>query len=119
MAAHGVSRGIERIKRNEPRSGERARHSPFSLAPSGTRRFFGPVPTAHAVGYPLPLLRSYFHDFCDVQILICAQIGRSSRTRLDGSGPFNLISPARWMAESTARPNNFQRLMPLMERFAL
>jgi hypothetical protein len=47
------------------------------------------------------------------------QIGRSSRTRLDGSGPFNLISPARWMAESTARPNNFQRLMPLMERFAL
>ena len=76
MVAHGVSRGIERIKRNEPRSGERARHSPFPSphpgSPSGARRFFGPVPTAHAVGYPLPLLRSYFHDFCDVQILICA-----------------------------------------------
>jgi hypothetical protein len=24
------------------------------------------------VGYPLPLPRSYFHDFSDVQILICA-----------------------------------------------
>jgi len=38
---------------------------------------------------------------------------------LDGTGLINLISPARWTAETIARPNIFSDLMRLMERFVL
>ena len=34
-------------------------------------------------------------------------LGDSARTQLDGPGQVNLISPARWTAEPTARPNIF------------
>jgi hypothetical protein len=38
---------------------------------------------------------------------------------LDGTPVFNLISPARWTAETMARPNIFSDLMRLTERFVL
>jgi hypothetical protein len=44
MAAHGVSRGIERIKGNEPRSGERARHGVFLSPHPGLDDFLAQFP---------------------------------------------------------------------------
>jgi hypothetical protein len=38
---------------------------------------------------------------------------------LDGTPVFNLFSPARWTAETKARPNIFSDETPLMERFVL
>jgi hypothetical protein len=52
-------------------------------------------------------------EFCAK--LACCQL----RTRLDGTRLNNLLSPARWTAEPMARPNNFQRLTRLTERFVL
>src|SRR6185437_4077373 len=50
-----------------------------------------------AISSPFPLLSP-------VQSLLF------SRTQLDGVALFDLISPARWMAESMARPNNFSAI---------
>ncbi len=45
--------------------------------------------------------------------------GNHPKPQLDGTRMLNLISPARWMAESTARPNIFSDLTELTERFVL
>jgi hypothetical protein len=44
---------------------------------------------------------------------------RDPKPPLDGTGLVNLISPARWTAESKARPNIFSDLTELTERFVL
>jgi hypothetical protein len=59
-------------KENEPRSGERT-WSAFFFRPIRGSTISRLGPTAHAVGYLLTLLRSYFRKFCAVQILICAR----------------------------------------------
>jgi len=68
MVAHGVSRGKEGSKKTSRGAAKERRQSIF-LRPSGACRFPNRIPTAHAVGYLLPLLRSYFRHFCGVQIL--------------------------------------------------
>jgi len=71
MVAHGASRGEEGIKKTSRGAAKELRQSIF-FRPSGAWRFPNRVPTAHAMGYLLTLLRSYFRHFCGAQILRCA-----------------------------------------------
>jgi hypothetical protein len=57
MVAHGVSRGWTWGVDPQPQRGDRT-HSPRNLAPLRGCLPFAPQPTAYAVGYPLPVLRT-------------------------------------------------------------
>jgi hypothetical protein len=57
MVAHGVSRGWSWGLNPQPQRGDRTR-DPRNLTPLRGWFPFTPQPTAYAVGYPLPVLRT-------------------------------------------------------------